>query len=96
MNPLTLIHRPLAKAISASEMTNDGNSDVRSTTKLSAASRSKNTQRTQVKKAWAVDCRLESQYEMAEKTRAMMTEGCRLAPSDTKREGRTHKGMGCQ
>jgi hypothetical protein len=73
MNPLTLIHRPLAKAISASEMTNDGTSDVRSTTRLSAASKSKNTQRTQVKKACGVGCRLDSQYEIAEKTRAIMT-----------------------
>jgi len=35
--------------------------DVRSTTRLSAASRSRNTQRTHVKKAWAVGWKLESQ-----------------------------------
>jgi hypothetical protein len=64
----------LAKAITASDITNDGKIDVTSTTRLSAASRSRKTHRTQVKKACAVGWKLESQYEMAEKTRAKMTE----------------------
>jgi hypothetical protein len=74
INPFTDMKSPLAKAMRASEMTNDGKIDVRSTTRLSAASRSRKTQRIQVKKACAVGWKLESQYEMAEKTRAKMTE----------------------
>lgn len=73
MKPLTLIHRPLAKATSASEMTKDGKTDATSTTRLSAASRSRNTHSTQVKKACAVGWKLDSQYEMAEKTSEKMT-----------------------
>jgi hypothetical protein len=91
MNPLTLIQSPLAKAISASEMTNDGKMDVRSTTRLSAASRSRKTQRTQVKKAWAVGWKLESQYEMAEKTRAKTTDERFRVSGNVPREGESRR-----
>ena len=74
MKPLTLIHRPLAKATRASEMTNEGKSDVMKTTRPSAASRSRKSQKTQVKKAFAVGWKLESQYEMTEKMNEMRTE----------------------
>jgi len=56
-----ILQRPFAKAISASEITKDGNSDDIRTTKLSAPRRSRNTHRIETKKALAVGWKLESQ-----------------------------------
>jgi hypothetical protein len=73
MNPSTLIHRPLAKATRARLITNDGKILVKSTTRDSAASRSRNNQKTDVKKAVAVGWKLMSQYEITENTTEIRT-----------------------
>ena len=72
-NPPTLIHSPLANATSARAMTKLGKMAVTSTTRDSAATRSRNIHMTHVKKAWAVGWKLESQYETMEKRIEMRT-----------------------
>jgi hypothetical protein len=66
-NPPTLIHNPFANATRARAMTKTGNRDETSTTSDSAATRSRNSHMTQVKKAVAVGWKFESQYDTMEK-----------------------------
>ncbi len=56
-------------------MTKLGKSDVKNTTKPSAARRSRNIHKTHVKKAVAVGWKFDSQYEITEKRRAIRTVG---------------------
>ena len=72
-NPPTLIHRPFANAVSASETTKFGKIDEISTTRDSPAKRSRKSHITQVKKAGAPDRRLIRKYVMIEKIRDIMT-----------------------
>ena len=60
-NPPTLIQRPLAKATMARERTKLGRREVTSTTRDSAARRSRKSHITQMKKAGAVGRKFESQ-----------------------------------
>jgi hypothetical protein len=61
MKPFTDIHNPFANATRAREMTKLGNSEVMNTTKPSAASKSRKSHMTHVKKALAVGLKLDSQ-----------------------------------
>ena len=71
--PPTLIQRPLAKAVNASEITKFGKIDDISTTKDSPASKSKNSHMTHVKKALPPGRRLIRKYVTIEKRREMRT-----------------------
>jgi hypothetical protein len=73
MNPSTDIHKPLANAVSARETTNMGNKELTSTTRDSAATRSRNSHMTQVKKAPAVGRKLDSQYATTLKRKLIRT-----------------------
>lgn len=64
---------PLMKAIKARATTKMGKIEETSTTRDSAASRSRNSHMTQVKKAPPVGRRLMSQYDTIEKHSEMMT-----------------------
>ena len=74
--PPTLIHRPLANAVRASDITKLGNNDDISTTRDSPAKRSKNSHITQVKNALAPGRRLIKKYVIIEKSREMRTLAC--------------------
>lgn len=72
-NPLTHIHRPFTKAVRASATTKFGNIEETRTTKDSAASRSKNSHITQMKKALPSGRKFDSQYAIKEKNSEMRT-----------------------
>ena len=73
--PPTLIHRPFAKAVRARDTTKFGNMEDISTTRDSAASRSRNSHITQVKKAIPSGRKFDSQYAITEKSSEMRTGG---------------------
>lgn len=71
--PPTLIQRPFANAVSARATTKLGNRDERSTTRDSAAKRSRKSHITHVKKALAPGRKFESQYVVIENSREIKT-----------------------
>jgi hypothetical protein len=73
MNPPTHIHSPFENATNAREMTKTGNIEDTRTTRDSAATRSRKSHITQMKKASAVGRKLESQYATTEKRTEIMT-----------------------
>ena len=75
-NPPTLIHKPLANAVKASDITKLGKIDDISTTSDSPAKRSKNSHITQVKNALPPGRRLIKKYVIIEKSREMRTLAC--------------------
>src|SRR5687767_582239 len=70
-NPLTHIQSPLANAVTARATTNIGKIFETKTTSDSAATRSRNSQRTQRKKPSALGLKFDSQYVTIEKRREM-------------------------
>lgn len=72
-NPPTLIHRPFANAVSASDTTKLGKMEDINTTRDSPAKRSRKSHMTQVKKAEPPDRRLIRKYVMIEKMREIIT-----------------------
>ncbi len=71
--PPTLIQRPFANAVRASEMTKLGKSEDISTTKDSPARRSRKSHMTQVKNAEPPGRRLIKKYVMMEKSSEIRT-----------------------
>jgi hypothetical protein len=65
-NPPTDIHSPFAKAVRARLTTKFGKMEDTSTTRDSAATRSRNSHMIHVKKATAVGRKFDSQYAMTE------------------------------
>jgi hypothetical protein len=75
-NPPTDIHNPFAKAVKARLMTKFGKMEDTSTTRDSAAMRSRNSHITHVKKATAVGRKFDSQYAMTENKTDIKTMAC--------------------
>jgi hypothetical protein len=71
--PPTDIHKPFAKAVKAKLTTKLGKMDDTSTTRDSAATRSRKSHIIQVKKVIAAGRKLDSQYAMEEKSTVMKT-----------------------
>lgn len=74
-NPPTLIQSPFAKAVTARATTKIGKSEDTSTTRDSAATRSRKSHMIQVKNPVAVGRKLQSQYVMTENRTEMRTDG---------------------